>query len=121
MILPPLVFIPWNNLFVLGQGTLTEGEGSVQLTMDKLQLTGRNLSRVLFFRSGHLYVVHLWCYQVKLPNLKLITLPKTTSKLSPLRFCTPQVDFLIKLALWKELYKCLDDDSSNVWSADLKI
>jgi hypothetical protein len=39
--------------------------------MDKLQLTGRNLCRVFNFLSEH-----FWCYQVKLPNLKLKTGPK---------------------------------------------
>jgi hypothetical protein len=32
--------------------------------------------RVFNFRSGHLHAVHLWCYQVKLPNLKLKTWPR---------------------------------------------
>ncbi len=45
-------------------------------SMDKLQLTGRNLGRVFNFRSGHLHAVHLWCYTLKLPNLKLNTQPK---------------------------------------------
>jgi hypothetical protein len=44
--------------------------------MDKLQLTGRNLGRVFNFRSGHLHSAHLWCYQLKLPNLKLKIQPK---------------------------------------------
>ncbi len=41
--------------------------------MDKLQLTGQNLGRVFNFRYGHLHAEHFWCYQVKLPNLKLKT------------------------------------------------
>ncbi len=41
------------------------------LAVDKLQLTGRYLGRVFNFRYGHLHVEHFWCYQVKLPNLKL--------------------------------------------------
>jgi hypothetical protein len=48
----------------------------LSLFMDKLQLTGRNLGRVFYFRSGHLYAMHFYCYQVKLPNLKLKTRPK---------------------------------------------
>ncbi len=44
--------------------------------MDKLQQTGQNLGRVFNFRFGHLHAEHLWCYQVKLPNLKLKTWPK---------------------------------------------
>jgi hypothetical protein len=41
--------------------------------MDKLHLTGQNLVRVFNFRYGHLHAEHFWCYQVKLPNLKLKT------------------------------------------------
>jgi hypothetical protein len=44
--------------------------------MDKLHLTGQNLGQVLNFRSGHLHVALLWCYRVKLPDLKLKTQPK---------------------------------------------
>jgi len=49
---------------------------SMTVTMDKLQLTGQNLGRVFNFRFGHLHAKHFWCYQVKLPNLKLKTRPK---------------------------------------------
>jgi hypothetical protein len=45
-------------------------------TMDILQLTGQNLGRVFNFRFDHLHAEHFWCYQVKLPNLKLKTRPK---------------------------------------------
>ncbi len=41
--------------------------------MDKLQLTGQNLSRVFNFRNGRLHVVHFLCYGVELPNSKLKT------------------------------------------------
>ncbi len=51
-----------------GWGGVAPGKG---LAMDKLQLTGRYLGRVFNFRYGHLHVEHFWCYQVKLPNLKL--------------------------------------------------
>ncbi len=44
--------------------------------MEKLQLKGQNLGKVLNFRFGHLHAEHFWCYQVKLPNLKLKTQPK---------------------------------------------
>jgi hypothetical protein len=44
--------------------------------MDKLQPTGQNLARVFNFRSGHLHAAHLWCFQVKVSNLKLKTQPK---------------------------------------------
>ncbi len=43
--------------------------------MDKLQLTGQNLGWVFNFRGGHLHAAHIWCYQVKLSNLKLKTRP----------------------------------------------
>jgi hypothetical protein len=41
--------------------------------MDKLQLTGQNLGRVFNFRNSRVLAVHLLCYGVKLPNLKLTT------------------------------------------------
>jgi hypothetical protein len=44
--------------------------------MDKLQLTGQNMGRVFNFRCGHLHATYSWCYQLKLPNLKLKTQPK---------------------------------------------
>jgi hypothetical protein len=44
--------------------------------MEELQLTGQNLGRVFNFRFGHLLAEHFWCYQVKLPNLKLKARPK---------------------------------------------
>ncbi len=54
--------------------------------MDKLQLTGRNLGRVFNLRSGHLHAAHLWCYQVKLPNLKLKIWPKQLLGSLPIDF-----------------------------------
>ncbi len=56
VILPPLVFPGWS--------------------LDKLQPTGQNLGRVFNYRSGHVHAVHLLCYEVKLPSLKLKNLPK---------------------------------------------
>ncbi len=44
--------------------------------MDKLQLAGQNLGWVFNFRSGHLHPAILWCFLVKLPNLRLKTQPK---------------------------------------------
>ncbi len=44
--------------------------------MHKLQQLGQNLGQVFNFRSGHLKSAHLWCYRVKLPNLKLKTRTK---------------------------------------------
>jgi hypothetical protein len=41
--------------------------------MDKLQLKGQRLGQVFNFRSVHLHAKHLWCYRVKLPDLKLKT------------------------------------------------
>jgi hypothetical protein len=57
--------------------------------MDKLQLTGQNLGRVLYFRLGHLHAEHFWCYQVKLPNLKLKTRPKQLLGSLPLVIALP--------------------------------
>jgi hypothetical protein len=52
--------------------------------MDELQLTGQNLGRVFNFKFGHLHAAHFWCYQVKLPNLKLKTQPKKLLGFLPL-------------------------------------
>jgi hypothetical protein len=57
--------------------------------MDKLQLTGRNLGRVFNFRYVHLHAEHFWCFQVKLPNLKLKTLPKQLLGSLPLVITLP--------------------------------
>jgi len=38
--------------------------------MDKLQLTGQNLSRVFNFRNGRVHAAHFLHYRVKLPILK---------------------------------------------------
>ncbi len=51
------------------------------LCMDKL-LTGLNLGRVFNFRSDSLPAALVWCYRVKLPNLKLKTQPKQLLVLS---------------------------------------
>ncbi len=52
------------------------GKTFIQFSHGQLQLTGQNLGRVFNFRFGHLQAEHFWCYQVKLPNLKLKTRPK---------------------------------------------
>ncbi len=44
--------------------------------MDKLQLAGQNLGRVLNFRSGRLLAATFLVILVKLPNLQLKTRPK---------------------------------------------
>ncbi len=44
--------------------------------MGKLQPTGQKQGRRFSFKSGYFCASHLWCYQVKLPNLKLTTWPK---------------------------------------------
>jgi hypothetical protein len=43
--------------------------------MDKLQLTGQNLGQVFNPKSSHWHAAYLWCYQIKLPNLKFKTWP----------------------------------------------
>jgi hypothetical protein len=40
-------------------------------SMDKLELTGRNLGRVFNFRSGRVHAMKFLCQGVKLTNLKL--------------------------------------------------
>ncbi len=42
-------------------------------TMDKLQLTKRNLGRVFNSRSGCVHVMKLHCFEAKVSNLKLKT------------------------------------------------
>ncbi len=44
--------------------------------MDKLQLTGQNLGRILNFRSGHLHAATFLVLTVKLANLQFKTWPK---------------------------------------------
>ncbi len=46
------------------------------ITDDQSIFTEQATGQVFKFRSGHLNAAHLWCYQVKLPNLKLKTQPK---------------------------------------------
>ncbi len=58
-------------------------------SMDKLQLAGQNQGRVFNFRYGHLHAKYFWCYQVKLPNLKLKTWPKQTLGSLPLVIALP--------------------------------
>jgi len=52
-------------------------------------IKGRNLSRVFFFRSGHLHAANLWCFRVKLPNLKLKTRPAQLLDSLPLDITLP--------------------------------
>jgi len=71
--------------------------------MDKLQLTGQNLGRVFNFRFGHLHAEHFWCYQVKLPNLKVENSAQTASRFSPVSYHAPRFSLsmveLISLSL----------------------
>jgi hypothetical protein len=64
-------------------------------TMDILQLTGQNLGRVFKFRFGHLHAELFWCYQVKLPNLKLKTRPKQLLGSLPLVIALTVFNFLL--------------------------
>ncbi len=66
--------------------------------MNKLQLGGQNIGQVFNFRSGYVLAAYLCCYEVKLPNLKLKTWPKT------LRFSSVSLVRSSKLGLprdWK--------------------
>jgi hypothetical protein len=49
----------------------------------------QNLGQVFNVRSGHLHAAHLWCYQVKLLNLKLKTQPKKLLGSLPLDIALP--------------------------------
>jgi hypothetical protein len=64
--------------------------------MDKLQLTGCNLGRVFNFRYGCVPAIHLRCYEVELPNLKLKTRPKQL--LGSLRFVIVLLDMVNGMA-----------------------
>jgi hypothetical protein len=62
---------------------LSEADAQLELQekhYDKLKVkitrAGQNLGRVFNFRSGRVRAVHLLCYRVKLPSLKLKTWPK---------------------------------------------
>ncbi len=68
--------------------------------MDKLQLTGQNLGWVFNLRSVHLPVAHLWCYLVKLPNLKLKTRHKQLLGSLPLDFALPGLLIILHLSAW---------------------
>jgi hypothetical protein len=57
--------------------------------MNKLQLAGRNLGRVFNFRSGHMHAMHLLCYGIKVPNLKLKTQHKQLLGSLPLDIALP--------------------------------
>jgi hypothetical protein len=59
--------------------------------MDQLKLAGHNLGRVFNFRFGHLHAEHFWCYQVKLPNLKLKIWQQTTYRFSPVSYRAPRL------------------------------
>jgi hypothetical protein len=61
----------------------------ISLGMDNLQLTGQNLGWVFNFINGHEHAVHLLCYQVKLPNLKLKAQPKQLLGSLPLDIVFP--------------------------------
>ncbi len=57
--------------------------------MDKLQLTGQNLSQVFNFRSGHLHAATFLVLSVKLPNLQLKIQPKPLLGSLPLVIVLP--------------------------------
>jgi hypothetical protein len=63
----------------------------MRITMDKLQLTGKNLGRVFNLRFDHLDAEHFWCYQVKLPNLNSKTRLKQLLGSLPLVIALPGI------------------------------
>ncbi len=84
--------------------------------MDKLQLTGRNLGRVFNFRSGRVHAMHLLCYGVKLPNLKLKTRPKQLLGYLPLDIALPAAAKHELLSLTGNMNKFLYFLQSLIWS-----
>jgi len=63
--------------------------------MDKPQLTGQNLGQVFNFEFDHLHAENIWCYQAKLPNLKLKTRPKQLLGSLPLVIALTVFNFLL--------------------------
>jgi len=57
--------------------------------MNKLLLTGLNLGRAFNSRCARAYAMHLRCYSVKLPNLKLKTRAKELLGSLPLDIALP--------------------------------
>jgi hypothetical protein len=58
-------------------------------TMDKLQLTGQILGQVFNFICDRAHAGHLLFYGIKLPNLKMKTLPKLLLGYLPLYIVLP--------------------------------
>jgi hypothetical protein len=63
------------------------------VSMDKPQLTEQNLGRVFNSRSDWMFVMHLFSYEAKQPNLKLKTRPKQLLGYLPLAFALPAVSY----------------------------
>jgi hypothetical protein len=74
-----------------------EPESCLRRAIDKLQLAGQNLGRVFNFRGSHLHATHLWCFHVKLLNLRLKTWPKQLLGYLPLDIALPGRAFNYKL------------------------
>ncbi len=72
--------------------------------MDKLQLMGQNLGRVFNFRNGRVHVMHLLCYGVKLPTLKLKTRPNQLLGYHKLDMLLPDLSFNTKLINFVHFY-----------------
>ncbi len=84
-----LIFL-WNIIKIINELTIKINKNILIIqSMDKLELTGQNLGRVFNFRFGHLHAEHFWCYQVKLPNLKLKPQPKQLLGYLPLVIALP--------------------------------
>ncbi len=61
--------------------------------MDKLQLTGRNLGRIFNYRSDRMFIMHLFGYEAKQPNLNLKTRPKQLLGYLSLAFALPALAY----------------------------
>ncbi len=89
------------------------------LSIDKFQLTGRNLGQVFNSRSGCVYAcIHSCCYWAKLLNLKLKTRPKQLLGYLPLVFALPPIVPLLQshLSLLKDAQTLLSSVSFTVLS-----
>jgi hypothetical protein len=73
--------------------------------MEKLQPTGQNLGQVFNCRTGNLHAAHLWCYQVKLPNLKLKTWPIQLVGSLLLDIVLPRLAYQVATVIGRKLTK----------------
>jgi hypothetical protein len=88
--------------------------------MNKLQQTGQNLGWLLNSRSSCAHAVQLWCFETKLPNLKLKTRPEQLIGYLPLDIALPEslVQFF-ELEYQKEGYWLTTTEAKKIYT-DMK-